>query len=220
MGRSIFILLTLVFGLALGPVSQQAEAATAIENQPNQISKSLAQSLRENYISPIIVESEHAFELLSNPKNYVDLDGINRPRAKLLIRSTDKIIQEYRAIESQLLEVESGLATYKIPDIMSDLSSGKGQTQAMESQLLNYTILQPALTLEVIATVVSVGEKLEEAWSNLEDCLTGSGADCSDDTEPPPAEICDNGVDDDGDGAADCQDSDCLTNPVCISEPI
>lgn len=32
---------------------------------------------------------------------------------------------------------------------------------------------------------------------------------------PPPAEVCDNGVDDDGDGATDCADSDCAADPAC-----
>ena len=32
---------------------------------------------------------------------------------------------------------------------------------------------------------------------------------------PPPAEVCDNGVDDDGDGNADCADSDCAGDPAC-----
>jgi len=32
---------------------------------------------------------------------------------------------------------------------------------------------------------------------------------------PPPAEICDNGLDDDCDGLFDCEDPDCTGNPVC-----
>lgn len=32
---------------------------------------------------------------------------------------------------------------------------------------------------------------------------------------PPPAEDCDNGVDDDGDGATDCADTGCAADPVC-----
>lgn len=32
---------------------------------------------------------------------------------------------------------------------------------------------------------------------------------------PPPAEVCDDGLDNDGDGAADCDDSDCSAAPVC-----
>lgn len=36
---------------------------------------------------------------------------------------------------------------------------------------------------------------------------------------PPPAEICDNGIDDDGDGATDCDDSDCTADPVCAPPP-
>jgi hypothetical protein len=30
-----------------------------------------------------------------------------------------------------------------------------------------------------------------------------------------PTEICDNGIDDDGDGATDCDDSDCTNDPAC-----
>jgi hypothetical protein len=33
-----------------------------------------------------------------------------------------------------------------------------------------------------------------------------------------PIEVCDNGVDDDGDGLVDCADSDCANNPVCPTE--
>jgi hypothetical protein len=32
---------------------------------------------------------------------------------------------------------------------------------------------------------------------------------------PPPAEVCDNGVDDDGDGSVDCADADCAADPAC-----
>lgn len=31
-------------------------------------------------------------------------------------------------------------------------------------------------------------------------------------------EVCNNGIDDDGDGTVDCQDSDCLIDPVCVQE--
>src|SRR5690606_24200229 len=31
----------------------------------------------------------------------------------------------------------------------------------------------------------------------------------------PGQEICDDGIDNDGDGAVDCQDSDCLNHPSC-----
>ncbi len=33
--------------------------------------------------------------------------------------------------------------------------------------------------------------------------------------DPPPAEICDNGIDDDADGDTDCADSDCAADPAC-----
>lgn len=36
-----------------------------------------------------------------------------------------------------------------------------------------------------------------------------------DGTPPPPQEICDNGVDDDGDGLVDCDDPDCDSDPNC-----
>ncbi|MEZ4235936.1 MAG: M4 family metallopeptidase [Myxococcota bacterium] len=38
-------------------------------------------------------------------------------------------------------------------------------------------------------------------------------------TNPPPAEVCDDGVDNDGDGATDCNDSDCTNDPACTSTP-
>ena len=40
---------------------------------------------------------------------------------------------------------------------------------------------------------------------------------CSQDCGTPPAEICDNGVDDDCDGFTDCDDSDCFGDPACPS---
>ncbi|MCX4243467.1 M57 family metalloprotease [Paraliomyxa miuraensis] len=36
---------------------------------------------------------------------------------------------------------------------------------------------------------------------------------------PVPDEVCDNGADDDGDGAADCDDTDCAGEPVCAPPP-
>lgn len=36
---------------------------------------------------------------------------------------------------------------------------------------------------------------------------------------PPPAEVCDNGLDDDGDRRTDCQDPDCLATPGCDPPP-
>lgn len=40
------------------------------------------------------------------------------------------------------------------------------------------------------------------------------------DTPPPPEEICDNGIDDDGDGFKDCADPDCIDFPGCEPEEI
>ena len=37
-------------------------------------------------------------------------------------------------------------------------------------------------------------------------------------TPPPPPEDCDNGVDDDGDGYVDCEDTDCISDPNCQTE--
>ena len=48
---------------------------------------------------------------------------------------------------------------------------------------------------------------------------TPDGLDCpttSSGCTAPPAEICDNNVDDDLDGDIDCADSDCATDPVCL----
>lgn len=39
------------------------------------------------------------------------------------------------------------------------------------------------------------------------------------DTDTPSFEaICDDGFDDDGDGATDCEDEDCATDPACATE--
>ncbi len=35
-----------------------------------------------------------------------------------------------------------------------------------------------------------------------------------------PVEVCNNGVDDDGDGAIDCADPDCVADPACVGSPI
>jgi len=37
---------------------------------------------------------------------------------------------------------------------------------------------------------------------------------------PKPVEICDNGIDDDGDGFSDCLDPDCIGTLICPCEPI
>lgn len=39
------------------------------------------------------------------------------------------------------------------------------------------------------------------------------------DTFEPNPEICDNNIDDDGDGAADCNDTECINEPVCLPDP-
>lgn len=46
--------------------------------------------------------------------------------------------------------------------------------------------------------------------------LPGPGALVLDLTPSGPVENCANGTDDDGDGLADCEDTDCLTDPACI----
>lgn len=38
-------------------------------------------------------------------------------------------------------------------------------------------------------------------------------------TPPPPVEICNNGIDDDGDNLVDCADPDCNNNPSCPPQP-
>ena len=48
-------------------------------------------------------------------------------------------------------------------------------------------------------------------------CDAGENAcSCASDCGAPPAEICGNGVDDDCDGNADCNDSDCSAEPACV----
>jgi hypothetical protein len=49
------------------------------------------------------------------------------------------------------------------------------------------------------------------AYSGVTLTVDGAGAG----EPPPPAEDCDNGADDDGDGSSDCADSDCTADPVC-----
>ena len=42
---------------------------------------------------------------------------------------------------------------------------------------------------------------------------------CSDlDDKEVPAEVCDDGIDNDGDGLVDCEDPDCAGSPECIPE--
>lgn len=48
-----------------------------------------------------------------------------------------------------------------------------------------------------------------------ESLLTSNG--CSSSPPPPSVEICDNGLDDDGDGLIDCADPDCGSDPGCTS---
>ena len=38
--------------------------------------------------------------------------------------------------------------------------------------------------------------------------------------EPPPPEICDNGIDDDADGFTDCDDDDCVDSATCLGIPM
>ncbi len=50
-------------------------------------------------------------------------------------------------------------------------------------------------------------------WDNM--CASAAkvcGANCN-----PPAEVCDNAADDDGDGSTDCADTDCATAPSCAA---
>ncbi|MHC4908173.1 MAG: M12 family metallo-peptidase [Planctomycetota bacterium] len=70
-----------------------------------------------------------------------------------------------------------------------------------------------------------------EAFKNSIGCLNDGGpapvcgdgncdpgedsGNCPQDCGAPPAEICDNGVDDDGDGLTDCADPDCASDPAC-----
>ena len=42
---------------------------------------------------------------------------------------------------------------------------------------------------------------------------------CGDDEPDPTAEVCNNSVDDDGDGQTDCDDPDCATNNACVENP-
>ncbi len=46
----------------------------------------------------------------------------------------------------------------------------------------------------------------------------GGTADARPDGPPSGSEICNNGVDDDGDGFTDCKDTDCATEPTCITD--
>lgn len=65
-------------------------------------------------------------------------------------------------------------------------------------------LLSLALMLATLGACGQIGEEPGDSASE-----TGS----VDDTAA--AEICDNGVDDDGDGLQDCDDSDCAEDPAC-----
>ncbi len=61
-------------------------------------------------------------------------------------------------------------------------------------------------------------------WAAINNSRSGLLSSACSGTPPPPppppvAEICDNGIDDDGDGDVDCADSDCTSDPVCSSPP-
>lgn len=47
--------------------------------------------------------------------------------------------------------------------------------------------------------------------------LSGAGCATDDGGEGPDPEVCDDGVDDDGDGATDCSDADCFQAPRCFA---
>jgi len=53
------------------------------------------------------------------------------------------------------------------------------------------------------------------SWDSL--CVNRAVAICS--VCAPPAEVCDNGVDDDGDQLIDCDDPDCVEHPACAPPP-
>jgi len=74
------------------------------------------------------------------------------------------------------------------------------------------------LALSVLMVVGCSGQEEESACSN---CAQGD-ADTDSDTDPDtvvtPSEICDDGIDNDGDGLLDCEDGDCVYNGACVGE--
>ncbi|GEM_PF-2702153 len=68
----------------------------------------------------------------------------------------------------------------------------------------------------------------DDRWGNLDDARAWFAADTEvlyETPDPPteiveevPDEVCDNYLDDDGDGNHDCEDSDCMADPVCNPE--
>ena len=63
---------------------------------------------------------------------------------------------------------------------------------------------------------VSAAGDLNAAWiSSVEDAWDAVGVEASGGAPPPPAEVCDDGIDNDGDGDTDCADSDCTGDPAC-----
>ena len=64
--------------------------------------------------------------------------------------------------------------------------------------------------LRVLVTTVLIGLTL--AWT-----IGACGGD-DDGSSKEKKEICDNQLDDDGDGATDCNDTDCATDPACTNQ--
>ncbi len=58
------------------------------------------------------------------------------------------------------------------------------------------------------------------ATASLPGCTEEVKPEDTGDTAEPLVELCANGADDDLDGAADCDDTDCLEHPACVSAPI
>jgi hypothetical protein len=68
---------------------------------------------------------------------------------------------------------------------------------------------------DVCMNLFTAGQK-SRMWAAINGSRSGLIAASCNGTPPPAVEICNNGIDDDGDGAIDCADGDCITDPNCV----
>ena len=60
---------------------------------------------------------------------------------------------------------------------------------------------------------ITVTGNTENSWSSISEVRINGGAETPPQPPPPPTEICNNGIDDDGDGKIDSEDPDCAQPP-------
>ncbi|RMG62378.1 MAG: T9SS C-terminal target domain-containing protein [Bacteroidetes bacterium] len=69
---------------------------------------------------------------------------------------------------------------------------------------------------DVCMNLFTQGQK-SRMWAAINGSRPGLLTATCDGTPPPAAEICDNGIDDDGDGLIDCADGSCANDPACAA---